>query len=57
MKKINRATNEVNKLLEKRRMMFNVIALARNDEIPDEHIIREETEMEKSFNTCQIFDE
>ena len=33
MSKINRATNEVNKLLVKRKMMFNMIAHVRNEEI------------------------
>ena len=36
MNKINRATNEVNKLLEKRKMMFNMIAHVRNEENNDE---------------------
>ena len=36
MSKINRATNEVNKLLVKRKMMFNMIAHVRNEENSDE---------------------
>ena len=46
MNKINRATNEVNKLLEKRKMMFNVMRLSRDDEIDEEHIIRKDSEID-----------
>ena len=60
MSKINRATNEVNKLLVKRKMMFNVIAHVRNeednnDELDDsysQHILMKDSEIESSINPC-----
>ena len=53
MSKINRATNEVNKLLVKRKHMFNMIAHVRNEELNDDledtysqHILRQDEELE-----------